>query len=93
MRFAIKQLLVLLLLSSLAPNVYAAQKADVANSKHNLTAFSLNVAGDTTDRVCVFCHTPHGATPDGGGFVMPLWTVTSRCRPIFCMTIQQQGTP
>ncbi len=56
----------------------AAQVADVAASKHNLsTDYTLNPAGDTTDRVCVFCHTPHGATADGGGgYVTPLWNRT-----------------
>ena len=51
----------------------AAQVANVAASKHNLAAGSVVSSADT-DRVCVFCHTPHGATQ--GDFNMPLWNRT-----------------
>ncbi len=51
---------------------YAGQVADVAASKHNLATGPVVTSSDT-DRVCVFCHTPHGATADGGGFITPLW--------------------
>ncbi|MEN8169369.1 MAG: hypothetical protein ABFS08_04020 [Pseudomonadota bacterium] len=54
------------------PLAHAAQVADVASSKHNLATGPVVTTADT-DRVCVFCHTPHGATADGGGFVTPLW--------------------
>lgn len=51
---------------------FAARKADIAQSKHNLSASSGNdVRGATgTDEICVFCHTPHGARNAEGG---PLW--------------------
>ncbi len=54
-----------------APPAHAA--ADVANTRHNLS-----ISGPGTikspaaiDEICVFCHTPHNALPDG-----PLWNHT-----------------
>jgi doubled CXXCH motif protein len=44
--------------------------SDIRNTKHNLSAGSGNAVTATTEsQVCVFCHTPHGATPG----VAPLW--------------------
>ncbi|GAB4565209.1 MAG: cytochrome c3 family protein [Geothermobacteraceae bacterium] len=41
----------------------------IANSKHDLSSGSTSGgATSNTDEICVFCHTPHGATTDG-----PLW--------------------
>jgi hypothetical protein len=46
-----------------------------ADNKHNLSNQSNNaikaqpLASGGTDRVCIFCHTPHSATPD-----TPLWS-------------------
>lgn len=47
---------------------------DIANTKHNLSATSGNsTRAATQNEICVFCHTPHGATlPD-----MPLWNRTT----------------
>ena len=45
--------------------------SDVAGTKHNLSvASSGTVKAVTEDEVCVFCHTPHGATQFPGS---PLW--------------------
>ncbi len=45
--------------------------AGVANSKHNLSSGSAATVRTTngTDRICVFCHTPHFASADAE----PLW--------------------
>ena len=41
----------------------------IVNSKHNLSISSPGTVHATTESdVCIFCHTPHGATTDG-----PLW--------------------
>ena len=48
---------------------------DGPNNKHNLSNQSNNtvkaqpLASDGTDQICIFCHTPHSATPDS-----PLWS-------------------
>lgn len=48
----------------------AAGISDVRNTKHNLSASGAGPVKSTTEsQVCVFCHTPHGATPG----VTPLW--------------------
>ena len=46
------------------------------DNKHNLSNLSRNIikaddplANDGTDQICIFCHTPHSATPDS-----PLWS-------------------
>jgi hypothetical protein len=45
------------------------------DNKHNLSNQSSNtikaqpLANDGTDQICIFCHTPHSATPDS-----PLWS-------------------
>ena len=47
---------------------------DITN-KHNMSNQSSNIikadvlANDGTDQICIFCHTPHSATPDS-----PLWS-------------------
>ena len=62
---------VLALLLVVVMSTHAARVPDVANTKHNL---SVNGPGTVTatveDQVCVFCHTPHGATNFPGS---PLW--------------------
>lgn len=64
-RFGLFGLLVILALA-LRP-AWAVQ--DVANTLHNLSVSGPGTYKSLTiDRVCVFCHTPHNATPDG-----PLW--------------------
>ncbi|MEH6825679.1 MAG: cytochrome c3 family protein [Motiliproteus sp.] len=70
-------LLLCSLLASLPKTASAARESDITNTRHNLgtTAGSrlpvdvVNPAAGTTE-ICVFCHTPHGAStaPDA-----PLW--------------------
>ncbi|MBI4641853.1 MAG: hypothetical protein HY731_14275, partial [Candidatus Tectomicrobia bacterium] len=48
----------------------AAQSQSIVSSKHNLSASGPGpVKTTSTTEICVFCHTPHGANPQGG----PLW--------------------
>src|SRR5690349_467702 len=53
------------------PSVVVADRiADIRNTKHNLSATGPGTLKATTEtQVCVFCHTPHGATQG----VTPLW--------------------
>lgn len=46
--------------------------AQIANTKHNLTATNSIAGANKTDSadICVFCHTPHGANT---GVTAPLW--------------------
>lgn len=47
---------------------------DIANTPHNLSASGPGtVTADSQTQVCVFCHTPHGATNSPGA---PLWNRT-----------------
>ena len=49
----------------------AAAVSDIRNTTHNLAMNSGNtVRATTNNEVCVFCHTPHGATQESGS---PLW--------------------
>ncbi|MDH3560845.1 MAG: hypothetical protein OEN52_07825 [Gammaproteobacteria bacterium] len=65
----IRRVLWLLLLVSLAG--WAARVPDVASTKHNLSSSGPGtVTATTEDEVCVFCHTPHGASSFPGS---PLW--------------------
>ncbi|MDX1697530.1 MAG: cytochrome c3 family protein [Thiohalobacterales bacterium] len=58
----------LLLVATLAG---AARISDVAGTRHNLSASGEGTVRATTeDEVCVFCHTPHGASSFPGS---PLW--------------------
>ena len=51
--------------------VQAARIPDVANTRHNLSVSGPGtVQAGTVDQVCVFCHTPHGASNFPGS---PLW--------------------
>ncbi len=48
----------------------AAGISDIRNTKHNLSVSGPGTVRSTSEsQVCVFCHTPHGATPG----VTPLW--------------------
>ncbi len=50
--------------------VPAARVSDVRSTRHNLSASSGNTVRATSEsQVCVFCHTPHAATPGAS----PLW--------------------
>jgi hypothetical protein len=51
--------------------VFAQAQSDVANTPHNLSVSGPgNVSASTESRVCIFCHTPHGASNEPGA---PLW--------------------
>ena len=50
---------------------HAQTTSDVASTPHNLSAEGPGAVGATSEtQVCVFCHTPHGATNSPGA---PLW--------------------
>lgn len=57
----------------------AERVSDVRNTKHNLSTSgpgSVRAAPGGTTEICVFCHTPHGATAQdasGAGVRAPLW--------------------
>jgi len=60
--------LVLLWFASLA-HAQAPTAADIVNTKHNLSLSGPGpVKALTESRICIFCHTPHNATP-----LSPLW--------------------
>lgn len=43
-------------------------------TKHNLSSSGLGTTHSATEgEICVFCHTPHGATPTGSTFDAPIW--------------------
>lgn len=51
--------------------VLAASESNIIQTKHNLSATSgNNVRATTENQICVFCHTPHGATQEPAA---PLW--------------------
>lgn len=64
----------LLATSLLGPGIaLAANTSDVANTLHNLSTSgtgTVRAAVGSTTEICVFCHTPHGATTFPGS---PLW--------------------
>lgn len=67
----IKQIWLIPWLLLLAGQLSAEVISDVASTKHNLSVSSSGtVKAITEDEVCVFCHTPHGATQFPGS---PLW--------------------
>ena len=52
-----------------ASRVSAQTAADIVNTKHNLSASGPGATRASTEtRICIFCHTPHNATP-----LSPLW--------------------
>ncbi len=63
-------LFAILLVAHVSPSS-AARPADVISTKHNLSSGAGNALKSTNeDEVCVFCHTPHGASTQPGA---PLW--------------------
>nr|WP_242521788.1 cytochrome c3 family protein [Motiliproteus sp. SC1-56] len=49
------------------------RQSKIAETKHNFSSASGNTVRSTdTDEICVFCHTPHGATVQAG-VQAPLW--------------------
>lgn len=80
LRQAFTLLLPLLLVAALPARLADAQRvSDVRGTRHNLSVDgpgSTHAAPGGTSEVCVFCHTPHGATQaDQGGTALrsPLW--------------------
>ncbi len=72
MRFAGAMRFLAALTLALAPAFAARAAQDVANTVHNLsTSGPGTFKSGTIDRICVFCHTPHNATPSA-----PLWNHT-----------------
>ncbi|MBI4693893.1 MAG: hypothetical protein HY749_07715 [Gammaproteobacteria bacterium] len=67
-----RRVLLVLLVLALPLPAEAARIADVANTKHNLSASGTGTAHATSGstEICVFCHTPHGASTYPGA---PLW--------------------
>ncbi len=54
-----------------APRAFAEPISDIMNTKHNLSVTGPGtVTAVTETEICVFCHTPHGATSFPGS---PLW--------------------
>jgi len=50
---------------------FAQGVSDIVNTPHNLSAGGPGpVLASAESRVCIFCHTPHGATNEPGA---PLW--------------------
>ena len=77
-------LLVVAALALYATTAGAVRKSDVLNSKHNLSATATTqpyapartVTAVSETQICVFCHTPHGATTadaGGGAVIGQLW--------------------
>ena len=59
-----------LALTGVAAPSHAQTGANVAQSKHNLSVTGPGSVTSDESQVCVFCHTPHGATNSPGA---PLW--------------------
>ena len=48
--------------------------ATISNTKHDLSSTSTaSVKASTQGEICIFCHTPHKASPAGG---RPIWNHT-----------------
>lgn len=64
-------LLLLGLLVGATPALWAQRISEVASTKHNLSVTGTgSVSAMSETRICVFCHTPHGASNEPGA---PLW--------------------
>jgi predicted CXXCH cytochrome family protein len=60
---------VALLVCGLAPRLRAQTAVDLVDTKHNLSVSGRgDVRATSETRMCIFCHTPHNATPES-----PLW--------------------
>lgn len=61
----------------------ASNTDSIANTRHNLTVSystfqeTMNIARNDYDRVCVYCHTPHGASTEATMKDAPLWNRTN----------------
>jgi len=58
----------LILIAAILLSFSAAYADNVSNTDHNLSDAANPYSTTTTDEVCVFCHTPHGAATNA-----PLW--------------------
>jgi predicted CXXCH cytochrome family protein len=68
-RLDVLRLALALLGVALVPAVEAQTSSDIVNTKHNLSVSGTGqIRALTETRICVFCHTPHNATP-----LSPLW--------------------
>ena len=57
------------LVLGLAPAALAQSSSDIVNTRHNLSVSGPGAARASSEtRICIFCHTPHTATP-----LSPLW--------------------
>jgi predicted CXXCH cytochrome family protein len=67
--FALAVFVLLLLALGLASPVEAQAPLDIADTRHNLSVSGPGqIRALTETRICIFCHTPHNATP-----LSPLW--------------------
>ena len=70
LRVAAAVTVVALGLTTFVGDTWSARESNVRQTKHNLSSSGPATLKATTEtQVCVFCHTPHGATPG----VTPLW--------------------
>jgi predicted CXXCH cytochrome family protein len=69
MRRALIPSMVCILAAGLGRTVAAQSTADIVQTKHNLSVSGRGqIRALTETRICIFCHTPHNATP-----LSPLW--------------------
>ena len=69
LRVSVSLLALCLLGSGLASPLVAQTASDMVNTKHNLSVSGPGpIRALTETRICIFCHTPHNATP-----LSPLW--------------------
>ena len=67
-----KKLLVLVAVMALCAST--AMAAGIRNTKHDLSSSSSASWKGTSNEICVYCHTPHGASSAAGA---PLWNRTT----------------
>jgi len=69
----------------------------IVGSKHDLSVTNFyNVKGDSSNRVCIFCHTPHSANSDlvdADGVKAPIWNRRISNMSAFVLYDESPGTP
>ncbi len=86
-----KHLAAALLTGGVAMVMSGAAVSGIANTKHNLGSSGTGPNTHSgTGEICVFCHTPHGAST-GAGIVVPLWNKALPSAGSF-QTYDQLGT-
>jgi hypothetical protein len=65
--------------TAFAANNYSIAGSGVTDSRHDINKFATesniaNVASDSQERVCAFCHTPHHAIAGATTDYLPLWS-------------------